>query len=493
MIPSAAVAAAIVLGSTCGAQKQKDDRLERARLLLETSKRSEEQLREAAHICRDVGDGESIGLLLDVLNETQPHFRDIAWEVLPEFKDAEARKRVETELKSNLKNDDVRQWSAELLGLYGDAAFGDALVAALSDPSDGVQRAAARSLGQLRYEPACAKLEDAAKNEDAFLRANAIEALVRIKPDAYAETFRKGLEDPDGGVRCALLGAVPSVDADHVEEISVAALQDKNWRPRIQAVENLSAVRTKTAIDALVPVSDDPRPVVKEKALAALRTLTAMSWATRAQWQEWWKENRDAFRMPDAKTAVAPVAAGPEETQGRFYNQIPVLSDHVAFLVDKSIDMSKKRSSDHRVKSDVALEELGKGLSHASGELWFEAFIYSTDVAAFRKQPVKLDDKQRKAALAFVSGAHESGHRNIWQAITTAMIDPELDTLFLLSSGEPEIGLYVHWNRVTAHLADLNRFHKVVVHTVAYSDSQWYRDQLQKIAEVTGGQFKWFD
>jgi hypothetical protein len=42
---------------------------------------------------------------------------------------------------------------------------------------------------------------------------------------------------------------------------------------------------------------------------------------------------------------------------------------------------------------------------------------------------------------------------------------------------------------VTLFLRDLNRFHKVVVHGVAYHESQWYRDQIQKIAESTGGQF----
>jgi hypothetical protein len=47
--------------------------------------------------------------------------------------------------------------------------------------------------------------------------------------------------------------------------------------------------------------------------------------------------------------------------------------------------------------------------------------------------------------------------------------------------------------RVTWQLDDLNRFHKVVVHSVAYSDNEWYRDQLEKISEVTGGQFEWFE
>jgi hypothetical protein len=31
------------------------------------------------------------------------------------------------------------------------------------------------------------------------------------------------------------------------------------------------------------------------------------------------------------------------------------------------------------------------------------------------------------------------------------------------------------------------------VHSVAYSDNQWYRDQLEKISEATGGEFQWFE
>ena len=55
------------------------------------------------------------------------------------------------------------------------------------------------------------------------------------------------------------------------------------------------------------------------------------------------------------------------------------------------------------------------------------------------------------------------------------------------------MGLYVHWNRVTRHLKDLNRFENVTVHTIVYSGKKWYRDQLEKIAEATGAQFRWFE
>jgi hypothetical protein len=105
---------------------------------------------------------------------------------------------------------------------------------------------------------------------------------------------------------------------------------------------------------------------------------------------------------------------------------------------------------------------------------------------------VKCDPKQQKKALAFVGKQKTKGAKDIWKLLEIVVSDPDIDTAYLLSSGEPDVGLYVHWNRVTRHLIDLNRFHKVVVHCVVYSERKWFRDQLEKIAECTHGNFKWF-
>ncbi|MDP6370552.1 MAG: hypothetical protein QF615_13160, partial [Planctomycetota bacterium] len=96
-------------------------------------------------------------------------------------------------------------------------------------------------------------------------------------------------------------------------------------------------------------------------------------------------------------------------------------------------------------------------------------------------------------ALEFLDKAPLQGRKDIWQVLEMVMADEDIGTVYLLSSGEPDVGLYVHWNRITMHLKDHNRFHKLVIHTIAYSDNKWYRDQLEKIAEATGGEFTWFD
>ncbi|MCI0585601.1 MAG: HEAT repeat domain-containing protein [Planctomycetes bacterium] len=476
--PSPALAPS--LASAQGKGKGKEEDYKEAERLLRTTE--EKTVREGAQLCGRLNSVRSIEFLLDVLAGVQPHFRDIAWEVLPEFTDRYARQRIEHELRTNLRDPEIRVWCAQLLGLYGDAAFGGALEKALSDREAEVRRAAAQALGRIRYAPAVKSLLKASKEKDPYLRAESVEALARIDPEGMRTVFLGALADADAGARCALLGALPGLYPDAAEERSAAALSDSDWRPRLQATENLAAIRSKPSLDGLVRATGDARPVVREKAVAALREMTGMMWTER---REWWAKNREAFDLPMGKGA-AP-ASQPEKTRVT-YHGLQVTSDHVAFLIDKS-DTMRARLTDGREKGAAALSELESVLSRLRGDLVFNVFTYAAEVEPLWKAAAPLDERAQKAALSFVEKATTGGKKDIWNALRTVVDDPTLDTLYLLSSGEPEVGLYVHWNRVTLHLKDLNRFHKVVVHTVAYSDSDWYREQLQKIAEATGGKF----
>ena len=202
-------------------------------------------------------------------------------------------------------------------------------------------------------------------------------------------------------------------------------------------------------------------------------------------WTKWWAANRDDYGLPaDPKPPAIPERGATSVA----YHGLRVTSDHVAFLTDRSGDMAKPLQ-DGRAKEAAAREELARTLERLPEGILFNVYAYGERVTAFRKEPVPLDERTRQASLAFLAGQPLGGRKNTWAALESVLADEAIDTIYLLSSGEPEVGLYVHWNRLTAHLRDRNRFHGVVVHTVAYSDSEWYRDQLRKIAEATGGAF----
>ncbi len=479
----------VLLAATVAGQAKSD--LVRAHALLTAV--AEKDVNEGGDLCVRANDVPAVELLLEMMRETDRrtrlhlaagHYRDVVWEALKKITDVYARRRVESELKEG-RDPRVRQWCAELLGIYGDAGFGDTLRRALSHKDDDVVRWAARSLGMLKYDGATTELSKLTKNSNDYVRANAIEALARIDAAHVPALVAALAGDKSGGVRCALLGAAPALCGDQLEALSAAALRDADWRPRMQAVQNLGKIRTKSAVDALVAALRDGRPVVAARTLRELQELTGQPIQQADVWEKWWADNRETFAFPE-KRGVAKREGGTVA-----YNGVPVDSDHVAFLLDKSIHMRERLTSKKATKEEAAHAELARVLQMLDEKIMFNVVNYHVEVDTFENKPIKLTARSRERALSFAAAKSDGREKDIWAALTAVVPDATLDTVYLLSSGEPDTGLYVHWNRVTRHLADLNRFHKVTVHTVAYTDNEWFRDQLQKIAEVTGGHFEW--
>ncbi|MCA8981559.1 MAG: HEAT repeat domain-containing protein [Planctomycetes bacterium] len=469
-------------------------RLEEARRLFGTW--NEGDANRAAQICVQVDSPESVEVLLEVLRREQPrsnalapaHFRDIAWGALLEIKDRYARKAVEAELKQNKKNPRVRQWCAEVLGEYADLDFGEALTRALTDKEDFVRAAAARALGKTRYEPAQKALEKSSSSSDAFVRANSIEALALVAPASNLKRYEKGLKDKDGGVRCALLATAPVAYPDLAERLSTEALDDEDWRPRAQATDNLGGIKTKTSVDALIRATEDGRPTVGLRAITNLQKLTGQAHTRADQWKRWWAENRETFAFPEGTGAVTRVEGATVTT----FNGIQLTSDHVAFLMDKSKAMNDQLSSRGCTKDAAAHQELTGVFESLEDGLDFNIFNYALEVDAFQKQAVELTKVTARKGLTFHAEGRIDGAKDIWAVLESVLSDPTLDTAYLLSSGEPDVGLYVHWNRVTWQLRELNRFHKITVHSIAYSDNDWYAQQLERISDCTDGEFRRF-
>jgi HEAT repeat protein len=475
----ACAAAAFVAGSASGA-----DDLSQAKTLL--AGRTEPSVRSGAELCLKIGTADAMELLMKVLEDDQPHFRDIVWEVIPKFTDAYARQVVAAKMRVVEKTPHLKEWCAQALGEFGVADFLGPLKTALTSTDAGLRAQAARSIGRIKDKSALPALKERLRDEDPFARAEAIEAAARVAPAECKGALWEGLRDSDAGVRCALLSVVPELYPDLAVETAATALVDPDWRPRMQAVENLCAARTKAGIDALLPATSDGRPAVALKANAWLQSVTGMKFTLREQWEPWWKANRATFNFPEKPGESAPVDAK-GRTMAAFAG-LEVTSDHVVFVIDRSSDMLRTLK-DGKTKAVASREALETTLANLPGGVVFGVVAYGAKTVSFSKKPTPLDPKARAAALKFLDGVPCEGRKNIWEVLETSIADGTIDTVYLLSSGEPEVGLYVHWNRVVDHLRFLNRHYKVVFNCVSYSDSKWYRDQIEKIAESTGGKF----
>ena len=457
---------------------------------------TEEGIFQANEICMRLQNEEATALLLEVLDWTgnyglsAAHYRDVAWAGLTQIESREAREAVVEALKAARKNPLARMWLARLVGLWGEAELAENLEKLLGDRDVGVKREAAQAMGRLRHVEAARKLERMMKDKDYVVRGNAHEALARIDPEEYREAFLEGLADDEGSVRCALLGAVQELYPEDAEAWSAAALDDEDWRPRLQAIDNLGGTRTLSAVDALIRSVDDPRPLLGRRAVEHLRALTGMKWSKQPQWESWWGENREGFEFPEGKSAAEEEQADPERTEAT-WNRIPIISDHVLFLVDRSLRMEDRLNEKGKSKAAAAFDELSGALERLEGRLTFNIHAYNEEIEVYSKKPVPLDARSRKKALTFMEDADTGGDKDLWAALVQALEDPEIDTIYLLTSGEPEVGLYVHGNRISEFLAELNRFQKVTVHAVAYSP-QGFWHHISQIAAVTGGEFQGF-
>jgi hypothetical protein len=486
----------VAVGSPANAQGEAEE-LQRARRQIKLY--TEQGMRRGYDICLGLRTPEATMMMLEVLDWTgayrltAAHYRDVVWEGLLKVDDPYCQMSALGALKEYRSNPLARMWLVKLIGLWDEPDMGKAVLKALSDKDVYVARESARALGRMRYEPATKGLKKQAKNKDFILRSNSIEALARIDPEVGREQFEKGLADKHGGVRCALLGVALEVYPDDVVAWSTEALKDEDWRPRMQAVENLAQVRTKTAVDALVAAVEDGRPVVAVRASDELQSLTGMKWTQHKQWERWWGDQRAEFELPSGERKKDDSeAGGARDDRTVVYNGIPIVSDHVAFVIDKSRWMRDRLEHHGTTKDAAATAELERVLGLLEGRLVFNLYLYNEDIEVFAKNPAELNEKTRKRAMGFVEKARLQGTKDLWQVLDEVIADPEIDTIYMLSSGEPDVGLYVHGNRIAESLADLNRFQKVTLHAVAYSKEGFW-PHIRQISEATGGQFEGFE
>ncbi|MFJ4838266.1 fumarate reductase/succinate dehydrogenase flavoprotein subunit [Streptomyces sp. NPDC088746] len=164
----------------------------------------------------------------------------------------------------------VRRAAVAALTESTPAGAGPALAATLADPAPSVRAAAAASLRELvEVLPAEEALREplvvALGSEDPVVRATALDTLRALRL-GDAELYARTLGDPDIGVRVHTVSALVSVDA---ADLLARAVTDPSREVRVAVAKGLAATRS-PGPEPLVPLLDDPDPLVRAAALAAL-------------------------------------------------------------------------------------------------------------------------------------------------------------------------------------------------------------------------------
>jgi Mg-chelatase subunit ChlD len=96
-----------------------------------------------------------------------------------------------------------------------------------------------------------------------------------------------------------------------------------------------------------------------------------------------------------------------------------------------------------------------------------------------------LGKKQRKQAESFVKALYGKGPTNVHDALEAAFADRDVDTIFLLTDGQPSTGPIVDREALADEVRRWNADRGIRIHTIAIGQKS---ELLARLAKDSGGE-----
>ena len=324
----------------------------------------------------------------------------------------------------------------------------------------------------------------------------------------------------------------------------VAALEDENVSVSTAACVGLRTVRTREAIAPLVKKFQDGEGRIMEEIWPTLVALTDEPFGPDPEmWATWWGRVEGSYQLlTDAEIAKRQAARTASNAQYTMPSKeatfmgVETASRQIVFVIDVSGSMEeevtakdafRERGFTKFRKLDIVKEELSRSIEQLGDNVYFNVYSFATQVHPWRKKPVPANALNKKSAMAWVgklkpvgggqasarasaglrgSSGLEDGRTNTYAALLAglgieedprkrgpvteaAATEPKevADTMFFLSDGKPTVGELVDTEDILQSINDLNRFRKVVIHTIAIGD--FTSSFIKQLAVDNGGVF----
>ena len=370
----------------------------------------------------------------------------------------------------------------------------------LKDKDPLVQRLTVQLLGEGRYEPArkdLAKLLD--KADDELLLAEVLRALGRIDGggDAWGESLLEAAGSEARALRNAALTELGRSGHGGSEQgfgALVAGLGHADWSTRLAAARALEVLREPRVVAPLVErmQQETGRPALELGAI--LFRLTGQPFRGRASaWKAW---------LDDTGSKVVLLEPGQlrrlqEEEETRRLKEVSkaaffgirVESHRVVFVLDISGSMLEElraryvgEKGDYRI--DRAKKELRQVVENLDEGALFNVIAFNSAVMPWQETVSTSSGATRAECDAWIEKLGALGGTNLFDSLRAAFDDPDVDTIVVLSDGEPSVGELTEPSAIRDEVQRWNRDRGIVIHTVAMGGSFKI---LEWLAEDSGG------
>ncbi len=383
----------------------------------------------------------------------------------------------------------------------------DALLAGLKRTDPAIRALAVRALGATRAPAGVEPVEAAIRDREVVVRIAALEAVAARHTAESAELLRREAargDDEASLVAISLLDRYPS-DATVALLVKLAdqglkmahymtvldvlgrlkrpealgiferALDRRDWPVRSAAIQGLRGIHAKESIDLLIGRISKEEGRLHGDVLSALGVLTGKDLGPKqGPWVEWWKVAREAFTFP------APAGAGPRATVT--YHGLPVVSRRLAFCLDVSGSMMAEVGGYPRL--EVAKRELARVLSALDAQAQANLVFFHDSPKAWQPSLVPVRPNLARA-LEAIKAVQVGGGTNVFDSLELAFKDRNVDSIYLLSDGMPNLGKFVQPDDILKEIRAMNRTRRITIHAVSFGPNPF----MKRLAAENGGEY----
>lgn len=428
------------------------------------------------------------------------------------------RRTCDRSLKRLLANEAVVRWLVEtalksaptepalpqLLGLAAGiprklrpASTTKAVAVHLEHRSPRVRSAAADALGRLEKNRGAAASESLdrllplLKDPDPSVVLAGALAVGQIGPSgATLAAVLKLCKSKSSAHRAVGISVLARAQTPEARKAALKALGDKAFPVRAAAVATLEVQGGKASVDALIKALKKNRSGrLQHDILRALRTLTGASpGAAYKHWKAWWAKVRDDYDLAKVRGPGQPKTRGGSSARKvPTYYGSEIVSRRLTFVIDISGSMSaqvpgKEGLSQTRLQACQA--ELAGVIRSLPKAARFNIIAFDHNFAKWQKRLMPAG-RAKAVALKYVATLKPSGGTNIFDPLESALLDPEVDTVYLLSDGSPGSGKFTAVEDILREVKKINVVRQCVIHTISIGSKS---KLLEKLAKQNKGQ-----
>jgi len=349
------------------------------------------------------------------------------------------------------------------------------------------------------------------KHRDHDIQIASVLYLEKTALDELKKELPKLLKNPSAEMRML------AIDCVHESKLGVALiaplLGDKDWRVRATAVRAVGRAATVDAVTALVKrLGSEDHPRIIDDIADALTRVTGEDLGRQFPvWDGWWKANQSKAVLKWRDSAELGMLKARRATKGRTTSYYGLdVSNFACFLLDISLSMREQyegetvttgagprtevkdksgRKVERKQKIEFARENLMKALSQLSPHVHYNIITFTHEARAWRDCLQENTDELRAEAFRFLEDQRPSGSTNIYDALLIAFSDPQVDTIYLLSDGEPTTGHITDTARMLEEIRRINLFRKVKINTIGFNLKGEAEELMRKLADENYGAF----